>query len=93
LSNPFDRVARWDDDAFVILMNNVTSAEAERICDRLRDRIGDHVISYRGDAAFVTVSIGIAPFGPLTDVQDILDRAELGQQKCSRYGGNRVAIG
>lgn len=55
-----DLAARYDDESFLICFSGATPEACEEVCGRIRDRIGETVVNYRGQPIHVTVSIGIA---------------------------------
>lgn len=93
LRGPFDKVSRWTDDRFIVLMNDVSIAQAEHICDRLRDGLAGQTIHHKGHTASVTVSFGVSAFPPGTEVDEPLEQAAAGVDKAQRYGGNKVFNG
>ena len=58
-----DVAARYDDESFLICFSGVTPEACAEICGRIRDRIEETVINYRGQPIHVTMSIGIASIG------------------------------
>ena len=55
-----DIAARYDDERFLICFPGVTPEACEEVCGRLRDRIEETVINYRGQPLHAMVNIGIA---------------------------------
>ena len=83
-------MSRWADDRFIILMHDVSVAQAEHICDRLREAITEKSIYHKGFSSEITLSFGVSSFPPNSDIDTILERAESGLDMAQRYGGNRV---
>jgi len=90
LRGPFDKVSRWADDRFIVLMNNVSIAQAEHVCERLREEIASSSVSHKGQSTDITVSFGVSSFPPHSDIEGVLDRAESGLTMAQKYGGDRV---
>ena len=90
LRGPFDKVSRWSDDRFIVLMHNVSIAQAEQVCDRLREAISENPVAHKGTSKEITVSVGVSAFPPHSEIEGILDRAESGLALAQKYGGNRV---
>lgn len=90
LRGPFDKVSRWTDNSFIMLMNDVSIAQAEHICDRLRTALFDQEVHHKGQAMYITASFGVSSFAPGGDSDEALAMAKAGLEAAQRYGGNKV---
>lgn len=93
LRGPFDKVSRWTDDSFIVLMHDVSIAQAEHICNRLRQNLTEMEIYHKGYSSQVTMSFGVSSFAPGAAISDVLKRARAGLQMSQRFGGNKVSNG
>lgn len=90
MRGPFDKMSRWTNDRFIVMMHDVSIAEAENICDRLRKSVASKLIDYKGYSTRVTLSFGVSSFPPKSDIDDVLARATSGIEISQKYGGNKV---
>lgn len=90
LRGPFDRLARWSDEAFIILLSDVSVGQALKICERLRQRIEDATVRFRSDRARVTASFGVAPLVSEQEFEDTIAEAEDALHNSRRFGRNQV---
>lgn len=90
MRGPFDKMSRWTNDRFIVMMHDVSIAEAENICDRLRKSVASKLIDYKGYSTRVTLSFGVSSFPPKSDIENILERATSGIEISKKYGGNKV---
>nr|BFE88870.1 hypothetical protein GCM10020093_114710 [Planobispora longispora] len=87
-----DTVARLGGDEFAVLLNDVTSAEADQIIDRIIAALGTPVAA-DGHELLVQASIGLVEGGEEMNASELLRRAdvamysakELGKRRCVRY--------
>lgn len=60
LRGPFDRLGRWGGEEFIILLNEITPAQAHDVAKRLRLRIQSERLELNGASLGVTASFGVA---------------------------------
>ena len=78
-----DLVSRYGGDEFVVLFPNVTTSDATRLAERLREQVAR--------TGLCTVSIGVAVSEPNeTDVTRVIDRADAGLFEAKNAGRNCV---
>ncbi len=92
LRGPFDKLGRWGGEEFVALLTNVTSQEAELVCERLRRRIEATVIDTGEHQIRVTASFGICMLEADSDVAAVIELADGALYKSKRDGRNRVGF-
>lgn len=90
LRGPFDKLARWSHETFIILLSDVTVSQAVNICERLRERIDDATMRYRGDRTNVTASFGVAQFSSDESLEDATIEADEALYNAQRFGRNQV---
>ena len=90
LRGPFDRLGRWGGEEFVILMSNLTPEQAYSVCERLRRRIENASMSFKGQTAKVTASFGVATLSPDKGLDVSLEQADEMLYRAKKNGRNRV---
>ncbi|MFG1463790.1 sensor domain-containing diguanylate cyclase [Xanthobacter sp. DSM 24535] len=88
-----DRVARFGGEEFVVLLLSVDRAGMVALAERMRSAIGSNCVSFEGQEIAVTVSFGAALAQPGDrDVDEVIERADLGLYEAKNSGRNRVAV-
>ncbi|MEO1074052.1 MAG: GGDEF domain-containing protein [Pseudomonadota bacterium] len=90
LRNPFDRLARWGGEEFIILLHNMTEDTARNVCERLRERIGDMVMAHGGEDVIATASFGGSLLRPNQAFGEALLHADQALYEAKSRGRNRV---
>lgn len=87
-----DRIARWNEDEFVVLLNAVKSSQVLGVAERLRYSVSEiqHDIA-PAIKITATVSIGVTTLGA-GSVIDSIGRAEQAVRQAKSNGGNRVVL-
>jgi len=85
--------ARYGGEEFVVLLPDITKAEAGNIAENIRDGIEKTPFSIRRQHSPVTISIGVAEFsrganGP----EQLIDAADKALYRAKNSGRNRVVI-
>jgi two-component system cell cycle response regulator len=81
-----DRVGRWGGEEFCVLLPATPLPDAETLARRVTQRV-----AAPGTAVPVTVSIGVAAFGPADSaLQTVLRRADDALYQAKAAGRNRV---
>ncbi len=87
-----DLVGRFGGEEFIILLPHTTTDEAAVVAERIRLAMHDTDSEIRGDAAPVTLSLGVAEAGPTTTTfDDILKAADDALYAAKRGGRDQVA--
>jgi two-component system cell cycle response regulator len=91
---PYDVIARFGGEEFVVLLPNTPLPEACTVAERIRENVADSTIELAsGETIRSTVSIGISPFiPPDPKCIDLLSRADKGLYKAKDNGRNQWAI-
>ncbi|PSL00833.1 diguanylate cyclase (GGDEF)-like protein [Murinocardiopsis flavida] len=88
-----DLVGRFGGEEFVVLLPGADLAEACRIAERLRSRVGRMALPVGDTTATITVSIGIAMLGSHgDDLIELLAAADLALYRAKDSGRNRVCL-
>lgn len=90
LRNPFDRLARWGGEEFIILLHNMTEENAKGVCERLRSKIEELVVEYRTQEVAFTASFGGSLLHPNQPFEEALSRADKALYLAKANGRNRV---
>lgn len=90
LRNPFDRLARWGGEEFIILLHNMTEEHAKGVCERLRSRIEELVVEHQTQEVEFTASFGGSLLHPNQPFEEALSRADSALYMAKTNGRNRV---
>jgi diguanylate cyclase (GGDEF)-like protein len=84
-----DTVIRWGGEEFLIILNRVDTVQAKAILDKLRLKIGAHIVDSGGLNLRVQVTIGLAPLD--TDhIKESIIRCDENLYRGKRSGKNQV---
>lgn len=93
-SRPYDGVARYEDDMFLLILPGVIGQDAEKIAERILKGIFNINISLMdGTALSVNLSAGIASALQITastEIETLIQKATEAVQQAKREGGNQV---
>jgi diguanylate cyclase (GGDEF)-like protein/PAS domain S-box-containing protein len=85
--------ARFDGDQFVMLMQDISPAEAEKFATALCKSIDGHIFDLSGNSTTTPCSIGIATYNDaIKDHQEVLKRAEKALGEALSSGGNQARL-
>lgn len=90
LRNPFDRLARWGGEEFVILLHDMTEDTARAVCERLRSKMQDLIVSHGTDKVTVTASFGGSLLRPNQPFTEAFHHADEALYDAKANGRNRV---
>lgn len=85
-----DNVGRWGGEEFLILLNDVSIAEAKDIAEGVRVVIAD-IVSHTVDTR-VTISIGVSQFSKGETIEKSINRADAALYQAKDAGRNRVEL-
>ena len=95
-SRPYDGVARYQDDMFLLILPGVIGQDAEKIAERILKGIYNNNISLMdGTAVTVKLSAGIASAMQITastEIETLIQKATEAVRQAKREGGNQVYI-
>ena len=93
-SRPYDGVARYKDDMFLLILPGVIGQDAEKIAERILKGIYNINVSLQdGTAVNVNLSAGIASAIQITastEIETLIQKATEAVQQAKREGGNQV---
>lgn len=89
-----DLACRYGGEEFVVLMPDISQAQAEAIGERIRSAVGEQVFDIGGGQELaVTVSVGLAISNVESDTPDtLLKRADVALYRAKENGRNRVVF-
>lgn len=90
LRGPFDRLGRWGGEEFIILLNEITSAQALAVSQRLRSRIQSERLEIDGATVGITASFGIAFVGAGCCFDTAVSQADDALYEAKARGRNQV---
>ncbi len=88
---PYDTLARWGGEEFVVVLPSAALREAKVIAERVRLAVAGMSVPIGRDSIHVTVSIGVAAWDePTLTFGALVDRADHAMYEAKRTGKNRV---
>ena len=88
-----DRVARFGGEEFLVLLPDVSLADAQPLAERLRERVASSSLVQPAASLALTVSIGVAEWRPGSDdLTRLLTRADAALYRAKQGGRDRVEM-
>ncbi|GAA1992938.1 GGDEF domain-containing protein [Nocardiopsis rhodophaea] len=88
-----DMIGRFGGEEFVVLLPGADMAEACRVAERLRSKVGRKVVAVGDHSVVITVSIGVALLRTHgDDLVDLLAAADLALYRAKNAGRDRVCL-
>lgn len=85
-----DKIGRFDEDEFVLIMPQTRIDDAYMISDRLRALVEKQKFSVDGETASITFSAGVTEYQPGDDLESLFSRVQQGVDKSRESGRNTV---
>ncbi|KPK10775.1 MAG: hypothetical protein AMJ68_08170 [Acidithiobacillales bacterium SG8_45] len=85
-----DKIGRFDEDEFVLVMPQTRIDDAYMISDRLRVLVEKQKFSVDGETASITFSAGVTEYQPGDDLESLFSRVQQGVDKSRESGRNQV---
>jgi diguanylate cyclase len=87
-----DFVARYGGEEFVVLLNNITLDDAEKLMNNVRQKIEKCPFHFKEKQVQITMSFGIAEFGRNDMPESAFERADKALYRAKQGGRNRVCL-
>lgn len=87
-----DFVGRYGGEEFVILMPETTVQQGLTVLDKMRSVVGKTPFKFKGAPVVITMSFGLASFGPEDSIESVFDRADKALYKAKDQGRNQCVI-
>lgn len=85
-----DKIGRYDDDEFILVMPQTEIDDAYMISDRLHKLIADQEFKAGNGTARITTSVGVTEYRQGDDLERLLSRVQQGVDESRNAGRNRV---
>ncbi|MEJ2106844.1 MAG: GGDEF domain-containing protein [Acidiferrobacteraceae bacterium] len=85
-----DKVGRYDDDEFIVVMPQTRRDDAERIAGRLCSLIAEQEFDVDGSNTRITASVGVTQYHQDEDIEALLTRVQQGVDASRDAGRNRA---
>lgn len=85
-----DKIGRFDEDEFVLVMPQTQIDDAFMIADRLRALVEKQHFDIDGETARITISVGVTEYQPEDDLESLISRVQQGVDKSREAGRNQV---
>lgn len=87
-----DALVRWGGEEFLLLLPSVRTSSLPAVASRVLHAIADEPIVIGGEAIVVTISVGClqSPFGAITEMEALVDLADLALYRAKVTGRNRA---
>jgi diguanylate cyclase len=89
---PSDSVARYGGEEFVLILPDVTLAEAALTVERLQRELTKQFFMHENDRILVTFSAGVAQLAPNESQEELIGRADKAMYQAKQTGKNRVVV-
>ena len=85
-----DRIGRYGEDEFLLILPQTTADDAATLADRLRGTVARTAIPHDDQSFKATVSIGLTRFNKGDDMERLLSRLKAAMEEAKAQGSNRV---
>ena len=90
MRGPFDKLGRWGGEEFILMLSDVTEAQAHSVIERIRDRIENTVITVGPHEISVTASFGFDRVFAKSSFNAVVEAADAALYQSKSDGRNRV---
>ena len=87
-----DMAVRWGGEEFLVVLDNCDLAAAQRIAEKIRERVAQERLEIHGTPIALTVSVGVAQFSDDELPDQTISRADAGLYQAKNSGRNRVCV-
>jgi len=85
-----DKIGRYDDDEFLLVMPQTEINDAYKIVDRVNNLIAEQKFKVNGSTAIITASVGVTEYKQDDDLESLLSRVQKGVDESRSAGRDRV---
>ena len=85
-----DKIGRFSDDEFMLIMPQTRVDDAFMIADRLRKLVEQQEFDVNGATDKITTSVGVTEYAPGDDLESLISRVQQGVDKSRDAGRNTV---
>lgn len=90
LQRDTDFIARYGGEEFVALLPETGAKQAIQIAERMRQTVDNARFTFQGERAEITISVGVAEFGPGDTLDSVFHRADQAVLAAKNQGRNQV---
>jgi diguanylate cyclase (GGDEF)-like protein len=89
-----DMAFRYGGEEFAVLMTHLGPGKGQLVCERLIDKVAEHVFKYETFNIYITISVGVSEYMIDADQEpgETIKRSIAALQRAKKAGGNRVVI-
>ncbi len=89
-----DLAGRYGGEEFIVMLHDTDAREAEKVAERIREKVESQILNYEGQTMNVTVSIGVATMmDKISDTpKTITQCSDEAMYQSKKNGKNRVTV-
>lgn len=92
MCRPYDVIARWGGEEFIVLLPNIKLDEAYHFSERFRIEIEKQTFQAPSNTFHCTISAGLAEFNKTEELETLIHRADQALYQAKANGRNRSCI-
>jgi len=85
-----DMVGRWGGEEFIMLLPETDLMSGKELAEKMRKKIEENVFYYKGNNIWITVTLGVASFNKIEDIQETIQKADEALYEGKSQGKNCV---
>ncbi len=90
--NDYGVAARWGGEEFLLLLPQLSPADAEKQAEAIRSAVEKDPFLYSESPLFVTVTMGLATISEQETIRELIKRADKALYKGKTEGKNRIVV-
>ncbi|TES57528.1 PleD family two-component system response regulator [Halalkalibacterium halodurans] len=87
-----DYVSRWGGDEFLLLFPETKLEEGKKACEKIRQKINESPVIYKGMTISITATFGISEYRPSVRIEELIKAADDALYKGKKTGKNQVVV-